>query len=609
MNQVTKTPQRADIDPKYQWKVENIYPDEALWEADCERLRELLKKSGDFQGHLGDNVEIFYNFLLYQEELGQILDKAYTYASMKKDEDNTVSRYQSMKDRIQSLAVQAGSALSFAQPEILSIEEAKIEQFLRDERVALYRKYLHDITRMRPYTLSTAEERILAMSREMGAAFGNIFSMLNNADIKFPLITNEDGLKEELSHGNYIRFMESKNRQVRKDAFTALYDTYGKSRNTLASLFSSSVKKDVFYAKTRNYQSALQASLYEDNIETAVYDNLIATVRRYLPLFWRYLDLRRRILGLDELHMYDIYVPLSSQGGEKYTYEQAKEIVLAGLAPLGEEYGRIAKDGLDGGWVDVYENVGKTSGAYSSGAYGTAPYILLNFQGNLNSVFTLAHELGHSMHSYFSWLCQPYIYSYYKIFVAEVASTVNENLLVDYMLKKARTKEEKMDLLNMFLEEFRGTVFRQTMFAEFEKMVHAQVEAGGALTAESLNQMYYQLTKDFFLSDDKSFPLVLDEQIALEWARIPHFYHAFYVYKYATGFAAASALAKGLLDPDPVKAKAAQRRYLYFLQSGGSEDPLDLLRHAGVDMSEVAPIEAAMTVFETKLRQMEDLFK
>jgi len=609
MNEATKTPQRADIDQKYKWKVADIYPDEALWEADCEKMRELLKKSVNFQGHLGDDVEVFYNFLSYQEELGQILDKAYTYASMKKDEDNTVSRYQSMKDRIQGLAVQAGSALAFAQPEILSIEEDKMEQYLKDERVALYRKYIKDITRLRPYTLSTSEERILAMSGEMGASFGNIFSMLNNADMKFPLITNEDGVKEELSHGNYIRFMESKNRQVRQDAFLALYDTYGKSRNTLASLFSSSVKKDVFYANCRNYQGALQASLYEDNVETEVYDNLISTVREYLPLFWRYLDLRRRILGLDELHMYDIYVPLCPQGGGKYTYEQAKEIVRAGLAPLGEEYGRIAGEGLEGGWVDVYENIGKTSGAYSSGAYGTAPYILMNFQGNLNSVFTLAHELGHSMHSYFSWMRQPYIYSYYKIFVAEVASTVNENLLVDYMLKKATTKEEMMDLLNMFLEEFRGTVFRQTMFAEFEKMVHAEVEAGGALTAESLNEVYYQLNKEFFLSDDNASHMVVDEQIALEWARIPHFYHAFYVYKYATGFAAASALAKGLLDQDPAKAKAAQRRYLYFLQSGGSADPLDLLRSAGVDMSEVAPIEAAMAVFEIRLKQMEDLLK
>lgn len=604
MNQQAKEKVKArhEIDPQYQWDTAKIYSQESLWEQDLDKIRALLPQAAEFQGRLGEGAEIFLDFLNYQEELSRLADKAYLYASMKKDEDNTQSRYQDMKDRVLGLLVEAQSALAFFEPELLALPPEQVEEYLQNPQITVYEKYLGDILRLRPHTLSKEEEKLLSLSGEMAASFDNIYSMLCHADMEFPLITNEEGEEERLTHGNYIRFLESGQRDVRKQAYYALYDTYGRQINTLAAIYASSVKKDTYYARVRNYTSALAASLFADNVPPAVYEKLIIAVHENLPLFWRYLKLRKRVMQLDELKMYDVYMPLFASGERRYSYEEAAELVKAGLSPLGEEYVGIIAKGLESGWVDVYENTGKTPGAYSSGVYGTDPYILLNFQGNLNSVFTLAHELGHSLHSYYSHQHQPYIYAYYKIFVAEVASTVNETLLSDYMLKKAETKGEKIAILNHYLEQFRGTVFRQTMFAEFEKLTHGEIEAGRTLTAEKLNELYGSLNRRYFGEE-----IEVDEQIMREWARIPHFYRAFYVYKYATGFAAAQALAADLLDPDPARAQAAQERYLRFLSAGNSLEPIEALRQAGVDMTTDAPVKAAMAIFEERLAMLSEL--
>ncbi len=595
-------PTRAEIPAEYKWNTDRLYADESIWQADLAEIKRLIPQAAGFQGRLGEGADTLLAFLQFQERLSRLIDRVYLYAAMKKDEDNTVPRYQGMRDQILAAAVEAEGALSFYEPEMLALPSQTLQQYQADPKLALYRKHFADMLRFRPHTLSAAEERLLSMSGEMAASFDTIYTMLCNADMRFPMIENAEGEQEQLSHGNYIRFLESTNRQVRHAAFDAYYDTYGAQINTLAAVYAASVKKDVFYARAKQYADSRAASLFADNVPTAVYDNLIAAVRKHLPLFWDYLRFRRQTLGLPELQMYDVYVPLFPEGESKYTYEQAKELVLAAMAPLGAEYGRILAHGLADGWVDVYENVGKTPGAYSSGIYDSDPYILMNFQGNLNSVFTLAHELGHSLHSYFSCREQPYIYSSYRIFVAEVASTVNETLLTDYMLKQAKSDAERIAILNYYLEQFRGTVFRQTMFAEFELRSHQTVEAGGILTAESLNDLYYGLNKDYFGQE-----IDADPKIAMEWSRIPHFYRAFYVYKYATGFSAAQALALGMLDADPAKAAAAQQRYLQFLAAGDSLEPIEALRLAGVDMASPQPVEAAMQIFRQRLGELQEL--
>ena len=593
---------RKDVPKEYKWQINKIYNNEDIWQEDCQKIHDMIPNAEKYQGHLQDGVKIFLEFLQFQEELSQLIDKAYLYASMKKDEDNTVPLYQGMKEEITGLSVEAQSALSFFEPELLAMPQNILENYLKNRDVALYGKYISDITRMRTHTLDIQGEKLLAMSGEMGGAFSGIFSMLNNADMKFPQIINEDGSEVRLTHGNFINFMESTDRDVRKSAFEALYSTYEKNINTLAAIYAGSVKKDAFYARSHNYDSALAASLDQDNVPLTVYHKLIDTVKEHVPLFEKYLELKKRLLKVDELHIYDIYTPLFPESNKKYPYEDAVEIVKKALTPLGKEYIEIASKGLESGWVDIYENIGKTPGAYSSGVFGYEPYILMNYQDNLNSVFTLAHELGHSMHSYFSWRNQPYVYAYYRIFVAEVASTVNETLLVNYLLKESKTREEKLYLLNHQLEEFRGTVFRQTMFAEFEKLTHKEIEAGKSLTAEKLTEIYYNLNKIYFGDS-----ICLDQAIGLEWARIPHFYRPFYVYKYATGFSAAQALAGAILNEDRKKAAKATELYLEFLSSGGKDDPIVLLQRAGVDMTKSDPIEAAMKIFEECLTSIEEL--
>ncbi len=602
MSEGKKIPERAQIDEQFKWRVEDIYANNEDWHKDLQLLQTFLPEVEKFSGRLGESEEVFLECLELQNEIGQLIDRVYLYAAMRQDEDNTVPVYQAMRDNAERIAIELSAAWSFFSPEILSLSPETIEQYLADPQIELYKKMITDITRRREHTLPPAEEKLLAASGDMAASFDNIFTMLNNADMVFPDVANDKGEREQLTHGNYISFLQSHDRSVRKGAFDALYATYAKSTNTIAAVFSSSVKKNIFYARARNYQNPLAASLFDDNIQTIVYDKLIESVRSYLPLFHKYLDLRRRLLNLDELHMYDLYVPVINVKEKSYKYDEAKRLVISACEPLGQEYTGILSMGLASGWVDVYENKGKTSGAYSSGVHGTSPYMLLNYQDNLNGVFTLAHEAGHSMHSYYSWQEQPYVYSSYRIFVAEVASTVNENLLIDYMLHHSDNKEEAAIIVNHYLEEFRGTVFRQTMFAEFEKIVHEAAQNGEALTASRLNEIYYQLNKDYFGDG-----VVIDKTIAGEWARIPHFYRPFYVYKYATGFCAASVLALSVMDNVETRAEAARKRYIEFLSSGSSADPLDLLKKAGVDMNTSYPISAAMNIFENMVKRLEFL--
>jgi len=590
---------RDEVPAEFKWRLEEIYRDDQAWETDFTRLQAMKDQAGTWQGRLGESADQLLHCLEFQDTLGMLLDKIYVYAQMRQDEDNARPLYQGMKNRAESLAVGVGEALAYVQPEILALPPDRLAGYLAAEPgLRLYRIYLEEITRMRPHTLTAREEELVAMTGEMGGSPRNIFKMLNDADMVFPEIRDGDGDLIRLTHGNYVKLMESRVRQVRQDAFQAMYSTYTRQKNTCAALYNASVKKDVFYSRVHRYPSALAASLDEDNVPLAVYDGLITAVRGRLDLMDRYIQLRKKVLALPELHLYDIYVPLVAETERQIPYPEAVATVQAGLAALGEEYGRDLARGFQSGWVDVLENEGKTSGAYSWGAYGTHPYVLMNYQGTLDHVFTLAHEMGHSLHSYYSWQKQPYVYSGYKIFVAEVASTVNEILLTRHLMATAPDREQKLYIINHFLEEFRGTVFRQTMFAEFEKEIHEAAEGGEPLTAESISALYYRLNRDYYGSN-----VVLDPEIAMEWARIPHFYNAFYVYKYATGFSAASALAKGILE----EGRPAVDRYREFLAGGSSDYPIELLKKAGVDMTTPEPVNRALDVFAEMLTEMEKI--
>ncbi|HBV97094.1 MAG: oligopeptidase PepB [Peptococcaceae bacterium BICA1-7] len=591
-------PARDDIPDQYKWRLEDIYPGDDLWERDFRQVEELLGKAESFKGRLGESAATLLEALRLQDSLRETTEKVYTYARMRRDEDNARGTYQALSDRAEGLSTRAGAALSFMAPEILALPEEALEGFKRElPDLSLYSFALDEITRQKPHTLTPDQEQIVARAGDVTSAPANIFRMLNNADITFPSITGEDGREVEVTHGRYGQLMENSSRRVREDAFHSMYSSYRKLKNTLASTLNSSVKKDVFYSRVRNFGSALEASLFEDNVSTEVYDNLIKTVRLNLGSLHRYMAIRKRLLGVDKLHMYDLYVPLFKDVKWAIPYAGAVEMVKAGLAPLGNEYSQAAAGGLDAGWVDVYENRGKTSGAYSWGPYGVHPYILMNYQDNLNNTFTLAHELGHAMHSYYSYRQQPYVYAHYTIFTAEVASTVNESLLMNHLLSTVTERDKKLFLLNHYLEQFRGTVFRQTMFAEFEKIIHAKSEAGEPLTPDTLCAAYRKLNEDYYGS-----AIELDHDIDLEWARIPHFYSAFYVYKYATGFSAATALTGQILrEGDP-----AVSRYLGFLRKGGSDYPLNILKSAGVDMAEPRPVQEGLNLFSRLLDQLEE---
>ncbi|MFD2371711.1 oligoendopeptidase F [Brevibacillus sp. GCM10020057] len=599
VNKSKTLPKRSDIPAEFKWRLEDIYATDADWEKDVQKARQLAEQIAGMKGKLGQSGQELLDALKLQDEVLQTLDQVYVYARMRRDEDNANSKYQGLTDRATSLSTQVYGAISYIQPEILTIPSEELSKWLTDvPGLAHYRILLEEITRFKPHTLSTEEEALLANMSELSSAPSKIYGMLANADMKFPMITDENGEEVELTKGRYTHFMESKDRRVRKEAFEALYATYGKFRNTIAASLTSAIKGDVFHARTRKYPSALHAALFADNVELSVYENLIATIREHLPLMHRYIALRKKLLGVDELHMYDLYVPMVPDVDMKIPYEQAVATIKEALRPLGEEYGRVLEEGFSNGWIDVHENEGKTSGAYSWGAYTTHPYVLMNYQDNVNNMFTLAHEMGHALHSYHSNHAQPYTYADYKIFVAEVASTLNEALLMHHLLEKTTDKNERLFLINYYLEQFRGTVFRQTMFAEFEKIVHEKEEQGEPLTADSLSEIYRELNVAYHGPD-----MVVDSQVDLEWARIPHFYRNFYVYKYATGFSAATSLSRQILE----EGQPAVERYLNFLKSGSSDYPLNLLKAAGVDMTTPEPIREGMAVFQQLLEEMEQL--
>ncbi|MBB6216276.1 oligoendopeptidase F [Anaerosolibacter carboniphilus] len=588
---------RKDVPVSLKWKLEQMYENDEQWEKDLSEIRLLIEDVKKYAGSLGDSSINLYEGLQRSDEISRKMEHLFVYAKMRKDEDNTVSKYQAMTDKAQSISVEVQSSLSYMVPEILSIPEEKIREFLMENQdLPLYTFYLEEILRQKAHVLSKEEEQILAQAGELAGAPKNIFGMINNADIKFPTIQDENGESVEVTKGRYVKFLESGDRRVRKDAFQALYSSYGKQKNTIASTLNYSIKKDVFYARVRKYPSALQASLDSDNIPVSVYDNLIKTVHEHLPSMYRYVDLRKKALGVEALHMYDLYTPIVKDVKMDIPYQEAKQKIKTGLAPLGEEYVGLLDKGFNEGWIDVYENEGKTSGAYSWGSYDSPPYVLLNYQDSIHDLFTLAHEMGHSLHTYYSNHHQPYPYAGYKIFVAEVASTVNEALLMEHLLGHLKEPNTRMYLLNHYLEQFRGTLYRQTMFAEFEKITHEKVESGEALTPELLNEIYAELNRKYYGPN-----IVIDEEIQLEWARIPHFYNAFYVYKYATGYSAAISLSQQILK----EGTPAVQRYINFLKGGGSNYPIELLKGAGVDMTTTKPIHQALEVFAKLLDELE----
>ena len=593
-------PKRQELPFEYTWNLESFYANDQQWEQDFKRLEGLLPDLAQLAGTIGQAAESMLDAFQQRDEANKLVEQLYIYAYLRQSENTANSQYQALFERAASLYTRLNATTAFFEPEILAVPDARLNEFLGSiAELRVYEQALSELRRQREHIRSAEIEALLAESGEIARAAESTYEMLNNADLKFPVIKDEDGNDVELSQGRYIRFMESTNREVRRAAFEAMYDTYGKVRNTTGTLLSSHIRTHIFYAKARNYTSAVEAALDPDAIPLEVYTNLVDTINANLHHLHRYMELRKRLLKLDELHMYDIYVPLISDVESKYTYDQARELMLSGMAPLGSDYIATMRHGLyDGRWVDVYENEGKRSGAFSYGAYTSQPFILMNFQDNLESIFTLAHELGHSMHSFYTRRTQPYVYGHYTLFVAEVASTLNEALLVEHMLQTTDDRKLQLYLINHRIEEFRRTMFRQVQFAEFEYDIHRRAEAGEALTADSFSEIYFDLNKRYHGP-----AVVMDDQIAVEWSRIPHFYSNFYVYKYATGIAASAALSKQILS----EGRPAVDRYLNFLKGGSSKTSIELLRDAGVDMASPAPVQQACEVFGELVGRMEEL--
>ncbi|AWH78976.1 oligoendopeptidase F [Clostridioides difficile] len=587
---------RSTIEEKYKWKIDKMYSSKEEIEKDISKVKNLIQEVKEYKGKLSESKENLYKVLNISENASRIVQNLYVYTHMKQHEDTRINDNQGRATKTEMLSTDLGVATSYIVPEILAIEENKLSEYLKDEKLSFYTKYIKDILRDKPHTLSEREEEILAATSELSTIPENVYDMLAYADMEFPEIEDEEGNKVKLSHSNYSLFIKSKNSRVRKDAFEGEFSTYEKYKNTFASTLYGGIKSEIFYAKTRKYNSAIEASLFSDDVSLDVYNNLISAIDKSIPNLNKYVELKKKFLGLNEIHMYDLYVPLTDKFDMDIPYDKAQDIILEALKPLGEEYLKVIKSAFDEGWIDVYDNEGKKGGAYSWGSYDSHPYILMSYKNDLNSLFTLIHELGHSVHSHYSRTSQPFLYSDYKIFVAEVASTLNELLLINYLLENSKSKDETIYLLNYYLEQFRTTVHRQTMFAEFEKIVHQRVESGEPLTADEFTNIYYKLNEKYY---GKS--AIVDKQIGIEWARIPHFYSNFYVYKYATGFSAASALSQQILSEGSI----AVDRYINFLKSGGSEYPLEQLKSAGVDMTKKESIEEALNVFAELVNKLE----
>jgi oligoendopeptidase F len=592
-----QVPRRDEIPAEYTWDLTTIYPDDRSWEADIERLEAQVPEITALQGSIGRSPEDLLHALQTRDAVWQQLWQIDVYANRRYDSDTGEPQGQALSERAGSLVARVGAALAFIEPEILAVPEATIAGWIEAEPdLQVYRYALSQLARERAHVRSAEVEEVMAQFSDVTRAPSEIFEILTTADLQFPSITDESGNTVQLSHARYGRLLESQDQRVRRDTFKGYYSAFQGIRNTLGTTLAAEVRSHVLGARLRGYESSLHAALSPNDIPLEVYHNLVRTINDNLPLLHRYIKLRKRILGLGELHFYDLYVSLVPDADEHVPYGEATQLVAAAFEPLGRDYGRVIETTFSSRWIDVYENQGKRSGAYSDGAYTTAPFILMNYQDRLRDTFTLAHELGHSMHSYFTRRTQPFVYGSYTLFVAEVASTLNEALLTDYLLKNRDDPALRKYLIVQQLEDIRTTIFRQTMFAEFELDMHARAEANEPLTAESLTRPYYDLVKRYHGPN-----VTLDDEIALEWGRIPHFYYNFYVYQYATGLSAALALSKQILS----EGQPAVDRYLTFLSSGSSRSSIDMLREAGVDMTTPAPIQAAMDTFATLLDQLE----
>ena len=587
--------ERRELDPQFMWDLTSMYATDAEWEKALSTLEEAIRKAAAFQGRLTDAQSIAA-YLDAATELGRTLSNLYCYASMRRSEDTRAEAAQSMYARINANYVKAISAIAFAEPEILSLPQQTLDDIADQECLKNHRFTLEKLLRQKPHTLSAAEEQLLAGFGEVFGAPAEIADNLQDADLVFDSVQDGEGHTVEVTGSNYITLQMSQDRTLRERAFRSYYKGYRQHSNTFAAAYAGTVKAATAEAAARHYASSRAMSMAGENIPAEVYDNLVSAVRAHLSAMYRYVALRKKILGLDELHYYDVYAPLVGERKESYTYGQAQQMVLDAVAPLGEDYQALVKKAYAEHWIDVYPNKGKSGGAYSSGTYDSNPYILMNFTGTLDSVSTLAHEMGHSMHTWHSNHAQPPQYADYTLFVAEVASTVNENLMIEQLLKQEQDPARRLYLLNQYLENFKGTVYRQTMFAEFERDAHAMAERGEALSPAALNSLYAGLVKDYFGPE-----LVMDEEVQYEWARIPHFYRPFYVYKYATGYSTAVALSEAILT----EGAPAVKRYREFLSMGGSAYPLDELRHAGVDLATPAPVNAALDKFERILDDAE----
>ena len=596
--ETNKIPARADVPAKDKWAIQDLFATDDDWRAALAKAKEFIPRITAFRGRLAESGAALLSFFRLDDEISLAFDALVHYAQRRSDEDTRVAAYQEMVSQVTRFAVEIQSAAAFETPELLAISDEDMNRlYAEGPELELYRLNIDRIRRRREHVLSDKEEAILAAAGEMAASPDDIYSMLNDADLKFPDAVDKDGNKHPVTHGTFIPLMQSYDRVLRKSAFDSLYSVYGQFRNTSAATLSAQLKQLLFFANVRKYPSTLDAALDGNEVPTEIYRNLIDAVHRSFAPMYRYVALRKKLLGVDELHMYDLYVPVVDGVEMKFTFEEAKEIALKALAPLGEDYLNLLREGFANGWIDVYENEGKRSGAYSAGAR-VHPYVLLNFKGTLDDVFTLVHEMGHSIHSYLSNKTQPTAYQDYVIFVAEVASTCNEALLMEYLLSVTTDKKERAYLINHFLEQFRGTLYRQTMFAEFELAANEMTQRGEGTTAEALCAMYKKLNEQYFGPE-----MNVDEEISLEWARIPHFYYDYYVYQYATGYAAAIALSRRILR----EGEAAVKDYLGFLSGGCSADPITLLRGAGVDMASPKPIEDATKLFDEMISEMEKI--
>lgn len=590
---------RDQIDPKYQWDVSDLFESDEEFVEKLERVEESLPKIATIQGSLNESPGQLVGAIEVVLNASRRIDNLIVYASLKNDQDQTNPKYQAYHARAQQLSMKFDEATAFMEPEIINISERRLKGFMeRSERLQSYTHYLENIRRSQVHVFDKETESMIAQAGEVFRNPSHTFALLNNADFDFPVIQDSQGNDIKLSHGVYNKLLENTDRNVRKAAFEGYYSVYGQFKNTLASTLSGLIKTNNYLAKIRGYDSARQRALFNNAIPEQVYETLVKTVNKRIAMLHRYVDLRERLLGIDDLEMYDMYTPLLGKAPISFTFEEAKEVVLKALAPLGEEYLSVVKKAFTEGWIDVYENQGKRSGAYSSGSYNSKPYILMNWQDNLSSLYTLVHELGHSVHSYLTRQNQPYVYGDYPIFLAEIASTTNENLLTSYLKDNYNDKEVKLYVLNQFLDGMKGTMFRQTQFAEFEQFMYSEDAKGTPLTAEFLSENYRKLNRKYYGVNVNS-----NSAIEIEWSRIPHFYYNFYVFQYATGFAAATAFADGINHGD----KKMLEDYLKFLKTGSSKYAIDVMKEAGVDMTQSDYIHACLDVFERRVVEFEDL--